>query len=121
MPLNRRMDKEAVIHAHSGTLLSRRKECICLSLNKAKTLETITQSESRQEEEDKDRVPDIVQEVAIKTTPERKKGKKAKGLSEEHLQIAEERREATGKGERKRTPIWTQSSKEQQEEIRKPS
>ena len=74
-------------------------------MNKAKTLETITQSESRQEEEDKDRVPDIVQEVAIKTTPERKKGKKAKGLSEEHLQIAEERREAKGKGERKRTPI----------------
>ena len=47
-------------------------------------------------------VPDIVQEVAIKTTPERKKGKKAKGLSEEHLQIAEERREATGKGEKER-------------------
>ena len=121
MPLNRRMDKEAVIHVHSGILLSHKKECIWLSLNKAKNLETVTQSESRQKEEDKDRVPDIVQEVVIKTTPERKKGKKARGLSEEHLQIAEERREAKGKGERERTPIWTQSSKEQQQEIRKPS
>ena len=36
----------------------------------------------------------------IKITPEKKKCKKAKWLSEEALQIAEQRREATGKGEK---------------------
>ena len=35
-----------------------------------------------------------------KTIPKKKKCKKAEGLSEEALQIAEERREAKGKGER---------------------
>ena len=44
-------------------------------------------------------VHDIVQEEGIKTIPKKKKGKKAKWLSEEALQIAEERREAKGKGE----------------------
>ena len=39
-------------------------------------------------------VHDIVQEAVIKTTPKKKKFKKAKGLSEEALQIAEKRREA---------------------------
>ena len=55
-----------------------------------------------------DRVPeelwmeihDIVQEAVIKTIPKGKKCKKAKWLSEEALQIAEERREAKGKGEK---------------------
>ncbi|KAF7243620.1 Craniofacial development protein 2, partial [Varanus komodoensis] len=55
-----------------------------------------------------DRVPEklwtevhnIVQEVATKTIPKKKKCKKAKWLSEEALQIVEERREAKGKGER---------------------
>ena len=36
----------------------------------------------------------------IKTIPKKKKCKKAKWLSEEALQIAEERREAKGKGEK---------------------
>ena len=45
---------------------------------------------------------DIVQEAAIKTIPRKKKCKKAKWLSEEALQIAEERREAKGKGEKER-------------------
>ena len=58
-----------------------------------------------------DRVPeelwtevcDIVQEAVIKTTIiKEKKCKKAKWLSEEALQIAEERREAKGKGEKER-------------------
>ena len=56
-----------------------------------------------------DRVPeelwalyDIVQEGVIKTIPKKKKYKKAKWLSEEALQIAEERKEAKGKGEKKR-------------------
>ena len=44
----------------------------------------------------------IVQEVVIKTIPKKKKYKKAKWLSEEALQIAEKRREAKGKGEKKR-------------------
>ena len=38
----------------------------------------------------------------IKTIPKKKKCKKEKWLSEESLQIAEERREAKGKGEKKR-------------------
>ena len=45
-------------------------------------------------------VRDIVQESGIKTIPKKKKCKKAKGLSEEALQIAEKRREDKGKGER---------------------
>ena len=47
-------------------------------------------------------VHNIVQEVVIKTNPKKKKCKKAKWLSEEALQIAEERREAKGKGEKER-------------------
>ena len=47
-------------------------------------------------------VHDIVQETGIKTIPKKKKGKKAKWLSEEALQIAEKRREAKGKGEKQR-------------------
>ena len=42
----------------------------------------------------------IVQETVIKTIRKKKKGKKAKWLSEEALQIAEKRRKAEGKGER---------------------
>ena len=47
-------------------------------------------------------VRDIVQEAVIKTTSKKKKCKKAKWLSEEALQIAEQRREAKGKGEKER-------------------
>ena len=47
-------------------------------------------------------VSDIVQEVVIKTIPKEKKYKKAKWLSEEALQIAVERREAKGKGDKER-------------------
>ena len=46
-------------------------------------------------------VCDIVQEAGIKTIPKKKKCKKAKCLSEAAFQIAEKRREAKGKGERK--------------------
>ena len=57
-----------------------------------------------------DRVPDelwtevrnTVQETGIKTIPKKKKCKKAKWLSEEALQIPEEKREAKGKGEKER-------------------
>ena len=44
-------------------------------------------------------VCDIVQEAVIKIIPKKNKCKKAKWLSEEALQIVEERREAKGKGE----------------------
>ena len=44
----------------------------------------------------------MVQEAEIKTVPKKKKCKKAKGLSEEALQIAEKRRGAKGKGEKER-------------------
>ena len=47
-------------------------------------------------------VCDIVQEAVIRTIPKKKKCKKAKWLSEEALQIAVERREAKGKGEKER-------------------
>ena len=47
-------------------------------------------------------VCDIVQEAVIKTIPEKKKCEKAKWLSEEALQRAENRREVKGKGEKER-------------------
>ena len=50
-------------------------------------------------------VHDIVEEAVIKTIPKKKKKcKMAKWLSDEALQIAEKRREATGKGEKERYP-----------------
>ena len=48
----------------------------------------------------------------IKTIQKKKKCKKAKWLSEEALQIAEERREAKGKGKSKDIPNKMQSSRE---------
>ena len=48
-------------------------------------------------------VHDIVQETGIKTIPKKKKCKKAKWLSDEALQIAEERREV--KEKKKDIPI----------------
>ena len=47
-------------------------------------------------------VHDIVQETGIKTIPMEKKCKKAKWLSEEASQIAENRREGKDKGEKER-------------------
>ena len=47
-------------------------------------------------------VRDIVQETGIKTIPMEKKGKKAKWLSEEGLQIDVKRREVKSKGEKER-------------------
>ena len=47
-------------------------------------------------------VCDIVQETGIKTIPKKKKCKKANWLSEEALQIAVNRREVKGKGEKER-------------------
>ena len=47
-------------------------------------------------------IQDIVQEAVIKTIPKKKKCKKANWLSEEALQIAEERRDTKGKGQKER-------------------
>ena len=49
-----------------------------------------------------DEVYNIVQEVVIKTITKKNKWKKAKWLFEEALQIAEERREAKGKGKKEK-------------------
>ena len=49
-------------------------------------------------------VGDIVQETGIKTTPKKKKCKKAKWLPEEALQIAMKRREA--KKQRRKGKIY---------------
>ena len=57
-----------------------------------------------------------------KTIPKKKKCKKAKWLSEEALQIAEERREVKGKGERERyTHLNAAFQRIARREIRKPS
>ena len=66
-------------------------------------------------------VHNIVQEAVFKTTSQKKKCKKAKWLSEDALQITEKRKEQKAKEKRKYRPIWMQSSKEEQGEIRKPS
>ena len=76
-----------------------------------------------------DRVPEelcmevhnIVQEAVIKTIPNKKKCKKAKWLSEETLQIAEERKEVKGKGERERYSQLNAELQREQGERRKPS
>ena len=47
-------------------------------------------------------VHDIAQEAVTKTIPKKKKCKKAKGLFEEPLQIAEKRRDAKGNREKER-------------------
>ena len=47
-------------------------------------------------------VRDIVQKAWIKTIPKKKKCKKSKWLSEEALQVALNRREVKGKGEKER-------------------
>ena len=49
------------------------------------------------------------QQAVDKTTPNKKKSKKAKWLPEEALQIAKERREVKGEGERER---YTQLNEE---------
>ena len=64
-------------------------------------------------------IHDILQEAGIKTIPKKKKCKKAKWLSEEALQIAVKRREATSKGDKGRIYPFEcrvpKNSKERQE------
>ena len=62
-----------------------------------------------------DKVRDIVQETENKTTPKKKKCKKAKWLSEEALQIVVKRREVKSKGEKEiytHLNVYSMSSKE---------
>ena len=66
-------------------------------------------------------VRDIVQETGIKTIPMEKKCKKAKGLSEEALQIAVKRRKAKSKREKERYQHLNAEFQRMQEEIRKTS
>ena len=56
-----------------------------------------------------------------KPSPRKKKCKQAKWLPEEALQIVQKRRKVKGEGEKENIPIWLQSSKEWQGDIRKPS
>ena len=64
-------------------------------------------------------VHNIVHEVMAKAIPQKKKCKKAEWLSEEALQIAEERKDVKSKGERE---MYNQLNAElQQEETRRPS
>ena len=67
------------------------------AMNKFKALDLV---DSMSEELWKD-VYNFVQEAVTKTIPKKKKCEKAKWLSEEVLQITEERREQQVKGERK--------------------
>ena len=57
-------------------------------------------------------VRNIVQEAVTKTMLKKKKCKKVKWLSEEALQIDEERREVESKGEREDMSNWTEKSRE---------
>ena len=61
-------------------------------------------------------VHDTEQEAGIKSIPKKKKCKKAKWLSEEVLQIAENRRDAKGKGKKER---YTHLNAEFQRKARK--
>ena len=68
-------------------------------------------------------VHNIVQEPVTKTIPKKKKCKNAKWLSEEASQIAKERRQAKGKGERERytqlNAEFPQNNKERKEGLLK--
>ena len=50
-------------------------------------------------------VPDIVQEAVIKIIPKKKKCKRAKWLSKEALEIAENKKDVKGKGEKEIYPF----------------
>ena len=66
-------------------------------------------------------VRDMVQETGIKTIPKKKKGKKAKWLSEETLQKTVKRREAKSQGEKERYTHLNADFQRIAGELRKPS
>ena len=65
-------------------------------------------------------VHDIVQETGSKTIPKKKKYEKEKWLRKLYKQLWKEEKQKA-KEKRKDIPIWMESSKEQQGEIRKHS
>ena len=81
-------------------------------LNRFKGLDLV----DRMPEEPWAEIHNIVQEAVTKTIPKRKKCKRAKWLSEEDLQIVEERREMKNKGKRGR---YTQLNAEFQRRARR--
>ena len=67
-------------------------------------------------------VHNTVQEAVIKTTPKKKKCKKARWLSEEAFHIAEKRKEAKGKEEKERYKhLNAEFQRIARRKIRKPS
>ena len=67
-------------------------------------------------------VYNVIQEVVNKTISKKQKSKKAKWLSKETLQIAEERREVKNKGEREMyIQLNADFPQKQLEETRRPS
>ena len=56
MPTDRGMDKEVVVHIHSGILLGSKKECIWASCKEADGPEPIIQSDVSQKEKDRYRI-----------------------------------------------------------------
>ena len=66
-------------------------------------------------------VHDIVEEAVIKTIPKKKKCKKANDCQMKPYKQLWKEEKQKAKKKRKDIPIWMQSSKEEQEEIRKPS
>ena len=67
-----------------------------------------------------DSIRDIVQKAVIKTISKKKKCKRAKWLSEKTLQIAEERREVKGNGDKERN-THLNAEFQRTARIRKPS
>ena len=63
-------------------------------------------------------VCNIVQEALTKIIPKKRKCKKAKWLSKEVLQLAEEREKQKAREKEEATPNWMLSFREQQGEIR---
>ena len=56
MPINRRMDKEVVVHIYNGILLNHKKEQIESFVETWMDLETVIQSEVSQKEKNKYRI-----------------------------------------------------------------
>ena len=54
----------------------------------------------------------LIQEVVTRTIPKKKKCKKTKWLSDEALQIPEDRREVKGKGEKERYTHFNEDHQE---------
>ena len=90
-------DPKGTFHAKMGSIKDRN----CTDLEKAVAPHSSTLAWQIPWTE----VCDIVQETGIKTIPKKKKGKKAKWLSDKALQIAEKKEKRKAKQKRKDIPI----------------